>query len=420
MGGRKQLTHLEFVERVFEVNPNIIAVGRYIRSKDQIEVKCKICGREWMGYPTHLMRGIGCAKCSGRLKRTHMQYITELAKVNPNVEAIEKYISSQTPVGVRCKICGHEWNGYPNHLLRGVGCIKCSGTQQRTHDEFVELLDQKNPMIEVIGQYVNRQTNIKFKCKLDGNEWETDPGHILSGTSCPQCAGNQRKDQDTFIAEMAQINPDIEILGRYESTATKLAVRCRKDGYEWKASPNKLLYERGCPKCKGTYRRTHDEFVSELQSVNSNLVVKGAFKKMVETILVECLIHQHEWNAFPNNLLRGHGCPVCNESKGEKAVRDYLDEQQIVYQAQWIEHSCKTTRVMPFDFYIPSKKLVIEYQGRQHFEFVSHFHKTKADFVQSKKRDELKRAWCIANKIRLLEISYLDYKKIPSILKTTL
>jgi len=58
------------------------------------------------------------------------------------------------------------------------------------------------------------------------------------------------------------------------------------------------------------------------------------------------------------------------------------------------------------DFYIPLYKIAIEVHGEQHFKYVPHFHKTKLQFVQSKKRDREKKEWCILNNIKLIIFQY--------------
>jgi very-short-patch-repair endonuclease len=60
------------------------------------------------------------------------------------------------------------------------------------------------------------------------------------------------------------------------------------------------------------------------------------------------------------------------------------------------------------DFYLPLEKLAVECQGKQHTEYVPHFHKDKAGFTKSQKRDSLKRQWCTLNNIRLEEIDYSE------------
>lgn len=58
------------------------------------------------------------------------------------------------------------------------------------------------------------------------------------------------------------------------------------------------------------------------------------------------------------------------------------------------------------DFFIPSLNIVIECNGRQHYEQIKFFHKTKKDFHNQQDRDNRKREWCELNNFRLIEICY--------------
>ncbi len=58
------------------------------------------------------------------------------------------------------------------------------------------------------------------------------------------------------------------------------------------------------------------------------------------------------------------------------------------------------------DFFIPSIKIVIECQGRQHKEHVKFFHTTKKDFHNQIDRDLRKKEWCNINGFKLIEIDY--------------
>lgn len=59
-----------------------------------------------------------------------------------------------------------------------------------------------------------------------------------------------------------------------------------------------------------------------------------------------------------------------------------------------------------FDFFIKNCNILIEVQGRQHSEYVGHFHGDKSGFIASKKRDNLKIAYCEENNLTLLAINY--------------
>lgn len=57
-----------------------------------------------------------------------------------------------------------------------------------------------------------------------------------------------------------------------------------------------------------------------------------------------------------------------------------------------------------FDFFVPSLKLVIECNGRQHSEHIKFFHRTRRDFHNQNDRDQKKRDLCKLNGFRLVEI----------------
>ena len=51
-----------------------------------------------------------------------------------------------------------------------------------------------------------------------------------------------------------------------------------------------------------------------------------------------------------------------------------------------------------FDFYIKDMGVLVEVQGRQHTEFVKHFHGNKETFLKQKERDNLKIVYIQENK----------------------
>ena len=59
------------------------------------------------------------------------------------------------------------------------------------------------------------------------------------------------------------------------------------------------------------------------------------------------------------------------------------------------------------DFLIPSHSLAVEVHGRQHFEFVAHFHGNRQGFRKSKARDRDKANWFTNNNIELIVLSHL-------------
>ncbi|MDB4726515.1 hypothetical protein OAF54_03670 [bacterium] len=68
---------------------------------------------------------------------------------------------------------------------------------------------------------------------------------------------------------------------------------------------------------------------------------------------------------------------------------------------------------LEIDCYNDELKLGVEYNGRQHYEYVPFFHRNKDAFYNQKYRDELKRIYCKENGIKLIEVPYTV--KVPDI-----
>ena len=72
-------------------------------------------------------------------RRTHEEFIELVNDINPNIEIIGKYVNAKTKIECKCKKCGHKWSPRPHHLLEGYGCPNCNHISRRkTHEQFIE------------------------------------------------------------------------------------------------------------------------------------------------------------------------------------------------------------------------------------------------------------------------------------------
>lgn len=78
--------------------------------------------------------------------------------------------------------------------------------------------------------------------------------------------------------------------------------------------------------------------------------------------------HKPHWITSGHLKKQSWMCPICSESKGEKAIRTYLENNNIKFIQEHRFNNCKYKNLLPFDFYILSKNLCIEFDGRQYFE----------------------------------------------------
>ena len=103
--------------------------------------------------------------------------------------------------------------------------------------------------------------------------------------------------------------------------------------------------------------------------------------------------------------MEGHGCPVCNDSIGEKEITQYLLSNNIEFIPQYTFDGCKNKKKLPFDFYLPAYNICIEYDGLQHFKPVDHFGGEEG-FKQRQYNDSIKNQFCRLNDIQLIRIKY--------------
>lgn len=423
-------THEQYVKEVEAVNTNVLVIGEYINASTPIEHYCKKHNVYWNAYPDSILRGGGCKECGkekigDKARRTHEQYVKEVLKNNPNIEVIGTYIDSHTPIFHRCKEHNILWEAYPMNILKGHGCPVCGGNIKKTHEQYVEEVFAINKSIDIVGTYVNAKTPIAHRCKIDGHIWYAAPYAILRGDGCPKCAGNAKKNTESYIEELKLFNPNIEVVGDYAGANIQILHRCKIDGFEWNATPANILFGCGCPECKkrilhNMFVKSHITYVQQLSVVNSDLEVVGEYINSRTPILHRCKIDGYEWFIAPMNTLSGQGCPQCQESNGERRIRQYLQMHNVVYVYQHKFEDCKDKKQLPFDFYLPEHNLCIEYDGRQHFEpvnFSGNEHNAILEqFLIVQKHDNIKNQYCEYNNIHLLRIPY--FKNIEFELET--
>lgn len=277
--------------------------------------------------------------------------------------------------------------------------------RKKTHEEYVLELHLVNPNIEVVDKYIGNHKKILHRCKIDGYEWYIAPDNTLHNKGCPRCAGNAKKTHEEYVKEVAFINPNIDVLGVYVSDSTKILHKCKIDGHEWSAKPNNILHGKGCPICAGNILKTHTQYVQEVENINNNIDVIGAYINSLTPILHRCKIDGCEWLARPSSILDGQGCPSCCNSHGENVISRYLEERRIKFIPQYTFDDCRNKRKLPFDFYLLDYNICIEYDGIQHFQPIAIFG-GEAAFEKQKVNDAIKDEYCKVNNINLIRIDY--------------
>ena len=110
-------------------------------------------------------------------------------------------------------------------------------------------------------------------------------------------------------------------------------------------------------------------------------------------------------------------------SKGEQICKDtatHIFRKPFVKVRPKFLINPKTGKPLELDVYNDELKLAIEYNGKQHYEYIpKYFHRSYEDFLEQKYRDELKREKCRENGIKLIEVPYtVKFADIPQFIRT--
>lgn len=273
-------------------------------------------------------------------------------------------------------------------------------------------------------EYTNTETKICIICPEHGEFWQKPANH-LQGKGCSECGkllrSNSKKRTTTEFIEEANIVHNYKYNYSktvYTKASQKIIITCPIHGdFEQRADHH--LAGHGCRKCKteensNKRRKTLEQFIEQANKIHNSKFDygKSIYVNDETKLIVTCPIHG-DWEVTPNNHLSGRGCPICNQSKGETLVKEYLDKLKINYKEQYqitIDTTINSTGHAYIDFYLPDYNVFIEYNGEQHYKPMR-FTGGILQFEHQQKRDQYVRDYCKNNNINLIEISYENKTK---------
>lgn len=354
-GSTKRKTNEEWVKEVYDmVGDEYTFLDPYINYSTSIRVRHNKCGYVWKTRPELFKAGSRCIKCHTKSRiKTNEEFLKEVYDlVGDEYTFLEEYKTARTPIKYRHNPCGTIYKKSPNTFLTNRGmCAECNGGGKNiTTEKFKERLKKvRGDEYILLGKYTRSQDKTLFKHTVCGNTFEMTPAHIMNGISCPHCFGKLKKTTEQFKDEVAALRGDeYTVLGEYVNSENYVLMKHNTCGYEWKVKPSNFINnETQCPRCAR----------------------KG-------------------------------------KSRGEALIEDYLIEHNIDYEPQKTFDDCVgNAEPLPFDFYIPSANMAIEYDGEQHFRSIDYFGGDK-EFAKRINYDKIKNRYCDDNDIFLVRIPY--------------
>lgn len=88
-----------------------------------------------------------------------------------------------------------------------------------------------------------------------------------------------------------------------------------KCGCEWEADISNRNRGTGCPRCCGTPKKTHIQYLKELEAKKVTIKPLDPYSGGKVKIKYRCDICENCFLSRPVDVLRGHGCPYCDNKK---------------------------------------------------------------------------------------------------------
>lgn len=169
---------------------------------------------------------------------------------------------------------------------------------------------------------------------------------------------------------------------------------------------------------KATVKYSSDDaipqFVKDILG-SSKIALKVSGSKNNPHIIYYCKKCQETLYTRYNDY-RIHSAHDCSgvKSSGEIIVEEFFKKYNIKYKTQRDTLECinpDTGFVMPYDFELVGKRILVEVQGEQHRKFIPRFHVTDDGFQYQQKKDRYKREFAEQKGYKLIEVWYEDLEE---------
>lgn len=289
---------------------------------------------------------------------------------------------------------------------------------------FKDLTGQKFGKLTVVSRAEShidasgkRRTMWDCICDCDNDKNIVVSGDYLKGSKCPSCGCEARKNriEKNRIDNIGEKYGRLTIVDMIWDTERSKAV-CKCDcGNDYIVVKADIISGHtkscGCLHSEITSLTNTKDWSGYIASSGVKFIKQHHKNNKGQWVWeCQCPICNNLFYELPAKVNNGHttscGCKI--QSFGENYIQRLLENIEANFVPQYTFSDCKYVNTLHFDFAIfcDNKLLgLVEYDGKQHFEPIEFFGGENG-FEQTKKRDEIKNAYCRINNIPLLRIPY--------------
>lgn len=321
--------------------------------------------------------------------------------------------------------------------------VRWNNSNREWYESKGYVFTKRNDFFDVKAKDLSPRSDAKIKATCDycGEDYSAyfvilmDGRKVIKKDCCRNCTGkktsevSKRKRAEKYIGLAIKTCEEygymlLTTVDNYIDVKMNVDFICTKHGKQTVMLDN-LIHGHGCRRCANEYTGNvlkHDiQYVKDcIESANGNKLLNPEDYKdaVTRNLNIKCSCGNIFTTSFANYSKHGvdtcYSCS-CKESVGEERIRKYLELNKIEYIQEKRFDDCRDNKPLPFDFYLPNHNLIIEFDGRHHFE-----EKGRGNYEITVKHDKIKNQYCKEHNINLLRIPYWEGNNIEDVISKQL
>ncbi len=411
----------EQVKRIFESAGFELLSTSYTSSKEPLGYRCNRCGHEDTTRLEYVKAGNGCSKCWEARRGQSRKHTLDFIRAKFSAKELEllakSYPGSKTPLAYRCTQCGYEGKLRFNDLSKR-GCRACGirrRTSRRKLDFEIFKRDMRKREIEVLSrEYVNSGTRLHLRCLKCPRFWRATANDLRNSESgCPSCGHKRGGRKRAYKTE--QVSRDLAKLGmtllsEYESSQKAIRVRFNACGHEVERTQNQLSRWPKCGLCAPNARATAEDYHATAKMFGGKILKIAS--RVNRKSLWGCPLGKHKFERSLESI-RAYKtfCTDCTRAYGEMLCRAAVEKLfGMTFRNKRVPGmKSPKGRLLELDIYNAQLRIAVEHHGAHHYRVMPHWNGVEG-FERQRLHDQLRRQFCKANGILLIEIRELGIR----------
>jgi len=392
------LNTLEYIQKAQAVHGDAYDYSKTVFTDlfNPVKIVCHTHGEFEIRAKYHIYQKRGCQKCgqenkSKALRMTTESFIEKAKAIHGDKYDYSSvnYVGSQVKVDIICPLHG-VFQQAPDSHLQNHGCSKCDTDRKKASifsvDEIIARFKEVHGDTydySLVTKYVGASNPIDVICKEHGVFTTSYVKHFHHQNGCSNCNGGVLLSEDVVIERFESVHADSYDYSKfvYVDAHTKGIIICPTHGEFSQTYVDHYSAAHGCPGCAGVVKLTNEEFISRASLLHNDEYdySKTNYITASEKVIVTCKKHGDFEVFASNHTHKQSGCPKCSNqiSKAQVEIYDFvksLDDSAILEDR-------KTYNGLYLDILVPSRNLVIEYNGC-YWHAINNFRTTRFNKTQ--------------------------------------